>query len=114
MSREMLIDKTLETQTGITGTNNSASVKLEEIEGFSVVSAITEEVATLTGSAYLQASHDDSTFVTIGGTTQTISGTGNLMWNVTGPQYKYFRVVHAITGGTAGFTVTVQGLGDDM
>lgn len=113
MAKQLLNGQSMVSATGETGTNTSSAIALKgAVDGYSIVSKLTEEVATLGGTAYLQMSHDGTTFVTISGTTATIAGTGNHVWVVSDPHYSYVRIVHAITSGTAGIATTIQTFGD--
>lgn len=115
MAKVRLQDKTLVSATGVTSTNTSSSVDLTEVaSGFAVQSVLTETAATLAGTAYLQASLDNTTFVTVSGSSQTISGSSNLIWNVANPHYKHFRVVHDVTGGTATIVCKIVVNGEDF
>ena len=55
------------------------------------------------GTVKLQASLDDTNFIDIDGSTQTINSSETFMWDVIDFSYKFFRVVHTVTSGQ--FTV---------
>ena len=69
---------------------------------------------TLAGAtAKLQASHDNSVWVDVTSSSQNITATGNLYWNVDAPYYNYVRVALAITAGILASSVTTLVKGED-
>ena len=45
---------------------------------------------------------NQGTFVDITGTPVTLTGAGSFIWNVTGPQYPFMRLVYTPAGGDTG------------
>lgn len=104
-------------------TTNGAAFGLDHMEGYSVTVAATETVASLVGTLKLQASNNafadnvnnneasDAVWVDIPGSSQSVSGTGNFMWNVESAYYRAFRVVWTRTSGTGTFDIQIYAKG---
>lgn len=92
-------------------TFNDAAFGLENMEGYSITAAVTETSATLSGTLKLQACNDafldrgdltedsGATWVDLTGSSQSVSSSGNFMWNVVGSYYSAVRVVWTRSGG---------------
>lgn len=86
---------------------NSAAYRIDNVEGFSICVKATETSATLAGTLKLQASNDafidrngkssftentSATWVDITSSDESVSGSGNFMWNVDGTFYTAVRL----------------------
>lgn len=60
--------------------------------------------ATLNGTVKLQASIDGDNWTDITGSTQTVSGPGDFMWNVNGAMYLYARAYFTWVSGSGYIT----------
>lgn len=100
---------------------NGSPVLLEQFYGYSVQVIIT---GTVTGSLKLQGSDDfrvpsmnDPTGVNvvnwtdITGSTQSISGSGNGIYNSPSCQFRWIRPVYTAVSGTGTMTINVEGKG---
>jgi len=63
-------------------------------------------VALGTTTVKLQASEDDDIFVDISNSSETISASSNVLWNVNAPYYEYMRVVATLSDGAGQLLVT--------
>lgn len=79
-------------------TKYSEVVDIQNADGYAVTAVWTAGGAT--GSIQIEASTDNSTYIAVAGTPQTIAGSGSWMWNVYNPFYRYFRIAVASTLGT--------------
>lgn len=73
---------------------------IQDMSGFSVQAKWTDK-GSLAGSIKLQASNDGTNFVDLATLTATFSGSGSILWNVSGAYYRYVKVVVTISGGSA-------------
>jgi len=62
--------------------------------------------ATLEGTLTLEASNTNVNYVTISGTSQSITGGASHVYNVSGANYLYYRVKWVATAGTGTITAT--------
>lgn len=86
-------------------TKNSEAIDITHIYGYSVYALWTG--STITGSIKLQASLDNTNWIDIVSSSQTISAAGAYLWNVTDAFYRYFRLV-AISDDVNTITVNAQ------
>lgn len=75
----------------------SVSQSINQIFSYSAQAVFTGSPA---GTVSLQASIDNTNFVDIGASDQVISDAGTIIWNVSGANYQYFRIVWVKSGGT--------------
>ncbi len=62
--------------------------------------------ATLNGTLTLEASNTNVNYVTISGTSQSISSGASHVYNVSGASYQYYRVKWVASSGTGTVTAT--------
>ena len=82
----------------------SIPVDLGDLRDFSI--HIDFSGATLGGSLTLQASNDQTDFVTVSGSTQVIASAASHVYNVQGAAYRYVRLTWTQTGGAGTMTAT--------
>lgn len=63
------------------------------------------------GTLKLQISNDNSTWVDYTGSSTTVSGDGNFMWNLISVPFRYVRVVYTRVSGIGTLVVTIGGKG---
>lgn len=82
---------------------NSAPLLLNDNDGvyIQVLFSGSDVVGTLT----LQASADNTTYITIAGSSQAVTASSNSAWNVSDLNAKYIRAVWAYTSGTGNISV---------
>lgn len=90
----------------------SHTLLLEHAQGYMIQSVIT---GSPVGELKLQGSSDEGegpqgTDVTnwfdITGSTATVNGAGDVVWNARGPYYKWVRVAYAATSGSGEMVIT--------
>ena len=86
-------------------TTNGEAIDISHIYGYSVYADWAG--TTIAGSIKLQASLDNSSWIDITSSSQTINSSDSYLWNVTDAFYKYFRVV-AISSNANAITVNAQ------
>lgn len=77
-----------------------------EVKILSAVSAVW--TGSPVGSLVLQASIDQSQWNTIGGSTQSVSGAGSVLYNIEDMGFPYMRAVYTKTSGTGSLTIKVN------
>lgn len=104
------------------GDLNSSALYLDQMFGFAMAAVIT---GAPVGSLKLQGSvaygprsnalTADGTTIPdwndISGSTQAVTGAGEVTWNFNGTFYKWVRVVYTSTSGTGAITVTANAKG---
>ena len=88
--------------------NQSATQQLDQIFGYSVQAVYT---GSPTGTLKLQASNDNTSYVDIADSSNSITGAGETMWNVTSANYAYVKVVYTASSGSGSLTVKFFGRG---
>lgn len=61
--------------------------------------------SNVVGTLILEASADGTTYVTVAGSSQTVSASGSFVWNVVDMVAKYLRVGWDYTSGTGNITI---------
>jgi hypothetical protein len=64
--------------------------------------------ANVAGTIKLQASLDNSTWVDVPDSSQTITASEDHIWDVTSAGYRYVRVDWTYTSGTGNMTITIH------
>ena len=86
----------------MTADRTSEVILLDHQYGYSVQIAWT---GTPTGDFTLEASNDNTTFITVSGSTVAAGGgAGNHLWEVDVAMYRYVRVKYTFTSGTGTWT----------
>jgi hypothetical protein len=80
----------------VTGT----SFDLGDLTSYSIAVDFTDGAGNLAGTLTLEASNDNSDFVTIVGSNQAVSNSQSHVWNVTGASYRFVRPVWVYSSGT--------------
>lgn len=80
----------------------SVAINLGDLETFSIHCDFSS--GTLNGTVKLQASNDDSDYVDVSGSSQSISSGASHIFNVVNAAYKFVRVDWAQTSGTGTLT----------
>ena len=84
---------------------NSIGCQKGDLKDYSI--QVVFSSATLNGTLTIEASNDNSNYVTISGTSQSIASGAGHMYNVTDANYKFFRLAWAATSGTGTLTANV-------
>lgn len=84
---------------------NATSVQatLGDLSNFSI--HVDFSSGTLNGTLTLECSNDNTDWVTVTGSTQSVASGASHMWNIANANYRYVRVVWAWTSGTGTATV---------
>lgn len=61
----------------------------------------------LAGSLKLQASNDNSDWVDVGNSTQSVTSATSHLWNITSAEYRYIRPVWTASSGSGNITVVL-------
>lgn len=93
----------------------SQPILLDQIYGANLQAVYT---GTPNGFFKLQASNDDvpltsqvTNWTDVIGSTQLISSSGSIMWNLNGAFYRWVKIVYTVTSGTGVCNITVFGKG---
>lgn len=91
------------------GSVTSSAEPLDYIYGFSIQAIYTgSPVGTLT----LEASNDNSNWVTVTDSSYSVTSAGNYMWNFTVSNFKWVRVVYTRTSGTGTLSARIYARGN--
>lgn len=90
------------TTSAIAANVTSNEILLDQDYGFAFQAIWTG--ASLVGTVKLQSTVDGTTWTDITGTTQTVNGPGNFLWNVNGAFYWKARAFFTYTSGTGTIT----------
>ena len=104
MDKRKLLDSTV-----ISAATDTISARLRWIDHLAVqvnTSAVSSPVGV---TVKLQASNDDTNWDDLAGTTNSITGTGNVLINAANVGYKYIRASFALTSGTVTSEVIFTG-----
>lgn len=93
----------------MSGSITSASQVLTQMEVCSIQASWSG--SSPVGTLKLQASNDNVIFSDYTGSSQSVSGNGNFLWNIGPVGFNYIRVVYTFTSGTGALKITVSGKG---
>lgn len=90
-------------------TFSTPSKDISEIKG-AAVQAVWSAGSTPVGATTLEGSLDDINYVTISGSSLSVSGnTGNNLYNIDSPNYKFIRLTYTASSGTGTMSVRISG-----
>lgn len=102
---------------------NDAALNVEHLEGVSYIAKITSSSGPLTGTFKIQVSNDaflnnvnnnedpNATWIDYASSTQAVSGSTILGWNITDIYFKAVRLVWTATSGAGSAEVKIQAKG---
>jgi len=87
----------------------SPQIAKEQQQGIYVQAVVTGGTSP-TGTWAIQSSADGSaaSWNTVTSTSQSITGNGVTSWNLTGQNYKFFRVIYTFTSGSGSAAITAN------
>lgn len=109
--------------TDLSANANGPALNVEHLEGVSYIADVTSASGPLTGSFKVQVSNNAflnntnnnedpaATWIDYAGSSQAVSGSTTLGWNVTDIYFKAIRLVWVSTSGTGSAVVNVQAKG---